>query len=68
MTKEEIKLIKEQQRKLENAYQGQIKALEQAITEKNNTINGLIRENSSLKDQIVHLQSGLTGEEIDYYK
>lgn len=68
MTKEEIKLIKEQQRKLEDAYEGQITALKQAIEEKDNTIRGLARENSNLRDQIVHLQSGLTGEEIDYYK
>lgn len=68
MTKEEIKLIKEQQRKLEDAYVGQIKALKQAIEEKDNTIRGLNRENSNLRDQVLHLQNGLTGEEIDYYR
>jgi len=68
MTKEEIKLVKEQQRKLENAYVGQIEALKQAIEEKENTIRDLNRENSNLKDMIAHLQSGLTGEEIEYYR
>lgn len=68
MTKEEIKLIKEQQRKLEDAYIGQIKALKQAVEEKDNTIRGLNRENTNLRDQIAHLQSGLTGEEIEYYR
>ena len=68
MTKEEIKFWKDNQRKLENAYIGQIDALGQALEEKNKTIAHLNSKVASLEEQIELLQSGLTGEEKEYYK
>lgn len=74
MTKEEIKLVKEQQKKLEDSYRNEINTLKQLITEKENTIKIKNKYIDKLHDkidflsgQVATLQSGLTGEEVDYY-
>lgn len=75
MTKEEIKLIKEQQAQIEKGYKYQIKRLEEDLHNAKGElataaeqINTLTKENEALRSQIQHLQSGLTGEEISYYE
>lgn len=68
MTKEEIKFWKDNQKKLENAYKGQIDALKQTLEEKNQVIARQSSRIHSLEEQIELLQSGLTGEEKEYYK
>jgi regulator of replication initiation timing len=75
MTKEEIKLIKEQQAQIEKGYKYQIKRLEEDLqTAKGELstaaeqVDTLSRENEALRSQIQHLQSGLSGEEISYYE
>ncbi len=75
MTKEEIKLIKEQQAQIEKGYKYQIKRLEEDLqtakgelstaAEQVDTLSG---ENEALRSQIQHLQSGLSGEEISTTK
>lgn len=68
MTKEEIKFWKDNQKKLENAYKGQIDALKQTLEEKNRVIARQSSRIHSLEEQVELLQSGLTGEEKEYYK
>ena len=70
MTKEEIKLIKDQQAQIEKGYRYQIKQLEEKVqeAEKNarasmDQITELLKENDYLRNQIRHLQSGLTAYE-----
>jgi hypothetical protein len=74
MTKDEIKLVKEQQAEREKGYKNQIRLLEENkqlyvkdISRLENEKAQLLEENRLLKEQIAHLQSGLTGEERDYY-
>lgn len=74
MTREEIKLIKEQQDQIEKGYKYQIKRLEEDIRnlkEELSTVSdrekSLTEQNRALIEQIQHMQSGLTGEEKDYY-
>lgn len=74
MTKDEIKLVKEQQAEREKGYKNQIRLLEENkqlyikdIGRLEEEKAQLQQENRTLKEQIVHLQSGLTGEEKDYY-
>lgn len=74
MTKDEIKLMKEQQAEREKGYKNQIRLLEENkelyvkdIGRLEEEKAQLQQENRTLKEQIVHLQSGLTGEERDYY-
>lgn len=66
MTKEEIKFYKEQQKKVEAGYLFKIETLQEKLEDQDNQIRNLIAENTSLMEQVAHLQSGLTGEEIDY--
>lgn len=73
MTKDEIKLVKEQQAEREKGYKNQIRLLEENkqlyikdIGRLEEEKAQLQQENRTLKEQIVHLQSGLTGEEKDY--
>lgn len=75
MTKEEIKLMKEQQAKIEAGYKYQLKRLEEELqTAKsellatNEALLETERENQELRAQIQHLQSGLTGEERSFYE
>lgn len=68
MTKEEIKFWKDNQKKLENAYKDQIDALKQTLEEKNRVIARQSSRIHSLEEQVELLQSGLTGEEKEYYK
>ena len=68
MTKEEIKFWKDNQKKLENAYKGQIDSLKQTLEEKNRVIARQSSRIHSLEEQVELLQSGLTGEEKEYYK
>lgn len=75
MTKEEIKLMKEQQAKIEAGYKYQVKHLEEELqTAKSEALaahEALLeteRENQELRAQIQHLQSGLTGEERSFYE
>lgn len=75
MTKEEIKLIKDQQAQIEKGYRYQIKQLEEKVQEAENNarasmdqITELLKENDYLRNQIQHLQSGLTGEELSAYE
>lgn len=68
MTKEEIKFWKDNQKKLENAYKGQIDALKQTLEEKNRVIARQSSRIHLLEEQVELLQSGLTGEEKEYYK
>ena len=75
MTKEEIKLIKEQQAQIEKGYKYQIKRLEEDLQTAKGELSTaaeqgdtLSRENEALRSQIQHLQSGLSGEEISYYE
>lgn len=74
MTKEEIKLIKEQQKKLEDSNKNEITTLRQLVAEKESTIKAknkyienLCNKIDFLSGQVATLQSGLTGEEVDYY-
>lgn len=74
MTKDEIKLMKEQQADREKGYKSQIRLLEENkelyirdISRLEEEKAQLLQENKLLKEQIAHLQSGLTGEERDYY-
>ncbi len=74
MTKDEIKLMKEQQAEREKGYKSQIRLLEENkqlyikdIGRLEDENAQLLHENKILKEQIAHLQSGLTGEEKDYY-
>ncbi len=74
MTKDEIKLMKEQQADREKGYKSQIRLLEENkelyirdISRLEEEKAQLLQENKLLKEQIAHLQSGLTGEEKDYY-
>lgn len=74
MTKEEIKLIKDQQKVIKEQYEAQLKAchglaeLQAArlydLSQRINELNRIIKEKD---DQIVHLQTGMTGEEKEYY-
>lgn len=73
MTKEEIKFYKEQQKRVEEGYAFKIKALQEDIKRRDELIATLTSDNDSLKgqidslkEQIAHLQSGLTGDEVDY--
>ncbi|NCU30359.1 hypothetical protein EOM57_00990 [Candidatus Saccharibacteria bacterium] len=66
MTKEEIKFYKEQQQKVEEGYRFKIKTLQGEVEARDNCIQSLTDENESLREQIALLQSGLTGEEVDY--
>lgn len=66
MTKEEIKFYKEQQKKVEDSYLFKIKTLQGEVEAKDGYIRDLSVENEMLKDQVAHLQSGLTGEEVAY--
>lgn len=75
MTKEEIKLMKEQQAKIEAGYKYQLKHVEEELqiakSELLATNEALLeteRENQELRAQIQHLQSGLTGEERSFYE
>ncbi len=74
MTKDEIKLMKEQQAEREKGYKNQIRLLEENkelyvkdIGRLEKEKAQLQEENKTLRLQIAHLQSGLTGEERDYY-
>lgn len=74
MTKDEIKLMKEQQAEREKGYKNQIRLLEENkelyvkdIGRLEKEKAQLREENKTLRQQIAHLQSGLTGEERDYY-
>lgn len=74
MTKDEIKLMKEQQTEREKGYKNQIRLLEENKELYAKDIGRLEKEkaqlqeeNKTLREQIAHLQSGLTGEEKDYY-
>lgn len=74
MTKDEIKLMKEQQADRERGYKNQIRLLEENkelyvkdISRLEEEKAQLLQENKLLKEQIAHLQSGLTGEERNYY-
>lgn len=74
MTKEEIKLIKDQQKVIKEQYEARLKAchglteLQAArlheLSQRINELNQIIKEKD---DQIVHLQAGMTGEEKEYY-
>lgn len=68
MTKEEIKFYKEQQKKVEDGYVFKIKTLQEDLKRRDELIDSLSKENESLREQIAHLQSGLTGEEVDYLR
>ncbi len=75
MTKEEIKLMKEQQAKIEAGYKYRVKHLEEELqivkSEAIAAHEALLeteRENQELRAQIQHLQSGLTGEERSFYE
>jgi hypothetical protein len=66
--------MKEQQAEREKGYKNQIRLLEENkelyvkdIGRLEEEKAQLQQENRTLKEQIVHLQSGLTGEERDYY-
>ena len=72
MTKDEIKLMKEQQAEREKGYKNQIRLLEENkelyvkdIGRLEKEKAQLQEENKTLRLQIAHLQSGLTGEERD---
>lgn len=74
MTKDEIKLMKEQQAEREKGYKNQIRLLEENKEPYVKDIGRLEKEKAQLQEenkmlrlQIAHLQSGLTGEERDYY-
>lgn len=74
MTKDEIKLMKEQQAEREKGYKNQIRLLEENRELYVKDIGRLEKEKAQLQEenkmlrlQIAHLQSGLTGEERDYY-
>lgn len=66
MTKDEIKLIKEQQAQIKKGYDYQIKYLEECIKNVTAERDQLQQDKKQLQLQVQHLQSGLTGEEVDY--
>lgn len=74
MTKDEIKLIKDQQAEKEKVYKNQIRLLEENRDLYKKDVDrlekekaDLLKENKFLREQVSHLQNGLTGEEKDYY-
>ena len=74
MTKDEIKLMKEQQAEREKGYKNQIRLLEENKELYVKDIGRLEKEKAQLQEenkmlrlQIAHLHSGLTGEERAYY-
>lgn len=74
MTKEEIKLIKDQQKAIKEQYEARLRVSHdltqlQAVrmdemSQRIDELNQIIKDKD---DQIVHLQAGMTGEEIEYY-
>lgn len=68
MTKDEIRIWERQIKDLKEAYVGQIVALKQVILAKDKEIKDLRRDNNYLREQVIHMQNGLTGEEKDYYR
>lgn len=68
MTKDEIRIWERQIKDLKEAYVGQIDALKQVLLAKDKEIKELSRDNDYLREQVIHMQNGLTGEERDYYK
>lgn len=74
MTKAEIKLIADERKTTEEHYEARLRGSQDIInlqaarlyelSQRINELNRIIKEKD---DQIVHLQTGMTGEEKEYY-
>lgn len=74
MTKEEIKLVRDERKTTKEHYEARLRGslniieLQAArLDEMSQQINELNRIIKEKDDQIVHLQAGMTGEEKEYY-
>lgn len=74
MTKDEIKLMKDQQAKIEEGYKYKVRQLEKELEEARNESSAALettfatqRENKELRAQIQHLQSALSNDERSFY-
>jgi hypothetical protein len=74
MTKEEIKLVRDERKTTKEHYEARLRGslniieLQAArLDEMSQQINELNRIIKEKDDQIVHLQTGMTGEEKEYY-